>query len=284
VSACADSSESSSLPDGSVAVAGWSTGPAWLRACSVARSCARSPPADRPAGHVETDGATDAKLGRGVVAARAEDARRGRPGRRPRGEVRAVTLEAPSGGRGALLVGGARIEQDPERSLKIVASSDGEEALVTVHRGSALALTGDAPTPIDKGQSLRVALDSKAPLRTAYEPPRAALEAPIVAEARPVQRGLGRMTARLPGQSSVVEGRARVAHGRRGHPGGIATTTVEEVFHNETDRVLEGRLCFPFHPTRTSRGSRSGSTQARRGRDGREAEGRPSSRTSSTTR
>ncbi len=255
VSACADSSESSSLPDGSVAVRELRSTRAGV-AASLQRcqeSCAPLAAGEIvQQGTIETDGATVAtlELGRGVVAVLAP---RTRVEVGPDGVLGvksgAVTLEAPSGGRGALLVGGARIEQDPERSLKIVASSDGEEALVTVHRGSALALTGDAPTPIDKGQSLRVALDSKAPLRTAYEPPRAAPELPIVAEARPVQRGLGRMTARLPGQSSVVEGVELASHTvdvviR----GGIATTTVEEVFHNETDRVLEGRLVFPVPP------------------------------------
>jgi len=60
-------------------------------------------------------------------------------------------------------------------------------------------------------------------------------------------RGLGTMTARVPGQTAVVEGvRLSQHHVRAAVRDGVAQTEVEEVFQNDTDRVLEGRYVFPL--------------------------------------
>jgi Vault protein inter-alpha-trypsin domain/von Willebrand factor type A domain len=60
-------------------------------------------------------------------------------------------------------------------------------------------------------------------------------------------RGLGSMTARVPGQTTVVDGvRLAQHHVRAAVRDGVAQTEVEEVFQNDTDRVLEGRYVFPL--------------------------------------
>ena len=60
-------------------------------------------------------------------------------------------------------------------------------------------------------------------------------------------RGLGAMTARVPGTNDVVSG-VRLArhHVRAEVRDGFARTTVEEDFENETTRTLEGRFVFPL--------------------------------------
>jgi Ca-activated chloride channel family protein len=60
-------------------------------------------------------------------------------------------------------------------------------------------------------------------------------------------RGLGRMTARLPGTETIVGGVRLASHEVRVtvHDGFARTEVVEE-FVNESDRVLEGRFVFPL--------------------------------------
>jgi hypothetical protein len=73
---------------------------------------------------------------------------------------------------------------------------------------------------------------------------RAALPLPVLPEA---PRGLGTMSARVPGTSETVGGvRLSSHHARVTIEHGIARTEVEEEFHNETGRVLEGRLSLPL--------------------------------------
>ncbi|UQA59008.1 AgmX/PglI C-terminal domain-containing protein [Polyangium aurulentum] len=60
-------------------------------------------------------------------------------------------------------------------------------------------------------------------------------------------RGMGTLTARLPGTSAVTEGVRLAAHRVRVKiEGSYARTEIEEEFFNETDRVLEGRYVFPL--------------------------------------
>jgi Vault protein inter-alpha-trypsin domain/von Willebrand factor type A domain len=60
-------------------------------------------------------------------------------------------------------------------------------------------------------------------------------------------RGLGTMTARVPGTTAVVGGvRLSQHHVRAVVRDSVAQTEVEEVFQNDTDRVLEGRYVFPL--------------------------------------
>lgn len=60
-------------------------------------------------------------------------------------------------------------------------------------------------------------------------------------------RGLGTMTARVPGTTAVVAGVRLAQHRVKAVVrDSVAQTEVEEVFHNDTDRVLEGRYVFPL--------------------------------------
>lgn len=60
-------------------------------------------------------------------------------------------------------------------------------------------------------------------------------------------RGLGRMTARVPGTTEVIGGVSLATHHVRVTTvDGIAHTEIEETFFNETSRVLEGRLVLPI--------------------------------------
>ena len=60
-------------------------------------------------------------------------------------------------------------------------------------------------------------------------------------------RGLGTMTARVPGTTAVVGGVRLAQHRVKAVVrDGVAQTEVEEVFQNDSDRVLEGRYVFPL--------------------------------------
>lgn len=74
-------------------------------------------------------------------------------------------------------------------------------------------------------------------------------------EQRAEPRGLGTMTARVPGTAAVVEGVRLLQHRVRAVVrDGVAQTEVEEVFQNDTERVLEGRYVFPLPPDATISG------------------------------
>jgi hypothetical protein len=73
-------------------------------------------------------------------------------------------------------------------------------------------------------------------------------ERPAILPALPdAPRGLGSMTARVPGTRAVVSGvRLAAHHARVTVAAGVAHTEIEEVFQNDTDSVLEGRFVFPL--------------------------------------
>jgi Ca-activated chloride channel family protein len=138
------------------------------------------------------------------------------------------------------------------RATKVVVASDGEEATITVHRGVAVVAGPTGERRLGRGQSASV---SAAEIRAAFAPAAAlpdvapAVSTAIAASTSTAVRGLGRMTARVPGRSEVVGGVKLARHEVRVDiREGVATTTVEEVFDNETDRVLEGRFVFAVPP------------------------------------
>jgi hypothetical protein len=132
----------------------------------------------------------------------------------------------------------------------VVRARSAERAGITVEKGK-LTLKADngQAMVLLSGESAEIA-KGRPPERSAsfvsVEPRRApASEPPVIAKAEP--RGLGRMTARVPGQTDVVAGVRLVSH----HVDavirdGLARTEVEEVFYNDTTRVLEGRYVFPL--------------------------------------
>ncbi len=103
------------------------------------------------------------------------------------------------------------------------------------------------------GQGVSLQRKSLPDLRAAFAGSLAQLRQSVgvapVSAAPPVgePRGLGTMTARVPGSPTVVSGvRLTRHHVRAVVADGLAQTEVEETFLNETSRVLEGRYVFPL--------------------------------------
>jgi hypothetical protein len=123
-------------------------------------------------------------------------------------------------------------------------------ALVTVHRGLASLLAGSGPAvEIAAGQTMRVATDGVVDRRAGFRGELAFAEvaAAGVTDAADTPRGLGTMSARVPGTDRIVAGVRLASHQVRAFiRDGFARTEVEEVFQNDTDQVLEGRYAFPL--------------------------------------
>jgi Ca-activated chloride channel family protein len=122
-----------------------------------------------------------------------------------------------------------------------------DRILATVHRGR-LAF---GPHTVRSGETVHLVRGREPDVRGAWDGrlgPVMCLE-PETAPGRAEVRGLGRMTARVPGQEQVVGGVGLVRHDVRVViRDGYARTEIEEEFKNETDRVLEGRYVFPVPP------------------------------------
>jgi Ca-activated chloride channel family protein len=149
-------------------------------------------------------------------------------------------------------VAGRTGEIDPQVGANVVVRVRGvDRAGITVEKGK-LTLKADngQAMVLLSGESAEIA-KGRPPERTAslvtVEPQRrvATSETQVIAQAEP--RGLGRMTARVPGQTDVVSGVRLVSHHVEAVVrDGLARTEVEEVFYNDTARVLEGRYVFPL--------------------------------------
>jgi hypothetical protein len=124
-------------------------------------------------------------------------------------------------------------------------------ALVTVHHGIArMIASGSPPIEVLTGQTVRVSPDGAVDRRAGF---RGELAFAEVTQAdrggADVPRGLGSMTARVPGTDRVVGGVRLSSHQVKAFVrDGFARTEVEEVFQNDTDQVLEGRYVFPLPP------------------------------------
>ena len=188
-----------------------------------------------------------------------------------------VTLDAPvlaGGGAGASLaaprlrVVDRVAEVDPlVPTIVAVRVSDADRASISVLKGH-VTLRGEpgaddsteaaelgAPFELRAGESALVKLgeapDGRATFRGQAAPialhPRDDASGEQDRGATP--RGLGTMTARVPGTSEVISG-VRLASHRATVVvrDGYARTEIEEVFQNDTSRVLEGRFVFPLPP------------------------------------
>ncbi|HMI85037.1 MAG TPA: VIT domain-containing protein [Polyangiaceae bacterium] len=149
-------------------------------------------------------------------------------------------------------VAGRTGEIDAQVGANVVIRARGtDRAGITVEKGKLTLKADNGQTMVLlSGESAEIA-KGRPPERTAsfvtVEPHRRVTtnEPPVIAEAEP--RGLGRMTARVPGQSDVVAGVRLVSHHIEAViRDGLARTEVEEVFYNDTARVLEGRYVFPL--------------------------------------
>ncbi len=131
-----------------------------------------------------------------------------------------------------------------------------DRAVVTVHRGKLALEAAGAAVELRAGESAHI-VEGKSPDKRAVwagQVPQAGAELPSFAETdksanvgSEAPRGVGTMTARLPGRSEVIGGvRLLSHHVRVAVRDGFARTEIEEEFHNDTDRVLEGRYVFPL--------------------------------------
>jgi len=149
-------------------------------------------------------------------------------------------------------VAGRTGEIDPQVGANVAVRARGaNRAGITVEKGKLTLKADNGQTMILlSGESAEIA-KGRPPERTAsfvtVEPQHrvTTTEPPVIAQAEP--RGLGRMTARVPGQTDVVSGVRLVSHHVEAVVrDGFARTEVEEVFYNDTARVLEGRYVFPL--------------------------------------
>src|SRR5262249_25101391 len=148
-------------------------------------------------------------------------------------------------------------EIDPKTGASVtVRARSADEATVSVQKGKLTLRSGGQTTMLLAGETAQL-VKGRPPERlasfvTVETKPRVQSTVQIATNDAPPGRGLGRMTARVPGQTEVVTGVRLVQHDVHVVVrDGIARTEVEEVFHNDTSRVLEGRYVFPL-PTDAS--------------------------------
>jgi Ca-activated chloride channel family protein len=148
-------------------------------------------------------------------------------------------------------VAGRTGEVDPKVGGNVVVrAKSADRAAITVEKGKlTLRSSGGQTTVLLSGETVDL-IKGKPPERiasfVAVETRSHAVAQPaLVAQAEP--RGLGRMTARVPGRTDVVSGVRLMSHNVNVVlRDGLARTEVEEVFQNDTAQVLEGRYVFPL--------------------------------------
>jgi len=150
-----------------------------------------------------------------------------------------------------IAVAGRTAEIDPKVGGTVsIRAKTPERAALTVDKGKLTLRSGFGQTmSLLSGETVDLT-KGRPPERSAsfvaVEPRNSVPLSPLtVAQGEP--RGLGRMTARVPGRTEVVSGVRLVAHNvdvvvRDG----LARTEIEEVFQNDTPQVLEGRYVFPL--------------------------------------
>jgi Ca-activated chloride channel family protein len=170
-----------------------------------------------------------------------------------RGSVVVRKLGSPSDKSDAFRidVAGRVGEVDPKVGGNVVVRArSADRAAVTVEKGKlTLRSSGGQTTVLLSGETVDL-VKGKPPERIASflaveTRSHAVAQPPLVAQAEP--RGLGRMTARVPGRTDVVSGVRLTSHNVNVVlRDGLARTEVEEVFQNDTAQVLEGRYVFPL--------------------------------------
>ena len=148
-------------------------------------------------------------------------------------------------------VAGRTGEVDPKIGGSVVVRAKSvERATVTVEKGKlTLRSSGGQATVVLSGETVDL-VKGKPPERIASfvaveTRPHTVSQPTLVAESGP--RGLGRMTARVPGRTDVVSGVRLMSHNVDvSLRDGLARTEIEEVFQNDTAQVLEGRYVFPL--------------------------------------
>ena len=167
--------------------------------------------------------------------------------------LRKLGTTGPNGDSLRIEVAGRTAEIDPKVGATVlIRARSADRAAVTVEKGKLTLRSGIGQTMVLLSGETADLAKGRAPERSAsfvaVEPHRtasASAQPALALDAGP--RGLGRMTARVPGRTDVVSGVRLVSHNvdvvlRDG----LARTEVEEVFQNDTSQVLEGRYVFPL--------------------------------------
>ncbi|MFO0743349.1 MAG: AgmX/PglI C-terminal domain-containing protein, partial [Labilithrix sp.] len=167
-----------------------------------------------------------------------------------RGEIRILRQEAAPSTTPPVAVeaGGRAIVVKRLATVDVRTEGAGGESVVLVERGEATMRDDVATSTLTTGQGARW-IDGKS--STAFARWADDDEEESATEARSVgaARGLGTMSARVPGTEEVVSGVRLASHHVTAEVrDGFARTTVEEEFENETSRTLEGRFVFPLPP------------------------------------
>lgn len=170
-----------------------------------------------------------------------------------RGGATLARAGAGSSGNLRLVVRGEEgvVENDALLSVSVDVHA-AEFADLAVDRGTFKLVRAAETLELHAGEMARLASGKAADRRAAWSSRTAAV--PLAMErgerAESLEpRGLGRMTARVPGQTAVVSGvRLASHHVRAVVRDGFARTEVTEEFENETSQVLEGRYVFPIPP------------------------------------
>ena len=167
-----------------------------------------------------------------------------------RGRVLVVRREgAPSGAPNVVVIAGGRaLVVTGAVTLDVRAAAEGGTSTAVVERGHATVRGSGAEAVLTTGQGAKWrgtgAIEPYARWSAAGDDEG---DAPTRSGGAP--RGLGTMTARVPGTEEVVSGvRLAMHHVSAEVRDGFARTTVEEEFENETSRTLEGRFLFPLPP------------------------------------
>jgi hypothetical protein len=145
---------------------------------------------------------------------------------------------------------GRTAEIDPKvGGTVLVRARDEARATVTVEKGKLTVRSGGQTMVLLSGETADLA-KGRPPERSASF---VAVEPHLRTNAQPAllsdgsPRGLGRMTARVPGRTDIVSGVRLVSHNVEVVlRDGLARTEIEEVFQNDTSQVLEGRYVFPL--------------------------------------
>lgn len=167
--------------------------------------------------------------------------------------IRRATGAAPAKARVLFGIGDQTADLGARAVLSASVRGAGERATVTLEAGSADFREGtDAPLTLHAGETAAIVKGKPLDRRAAYTGEVARVERPLGEKERSSQaapRGLGTMTARAPGTEDVVSGVRLLSHHVRADVrNGFARTEIEEVFGNDTDRVLEGRYVFAVPP------------------------------------
>ncbi len=174
--------------------------------------------------------------------------------------VRELGGAEPARSKGARLrLGGHTAEVDAKFGGDFsVRAKDADHGVLTVERGRMTVQgSGGDTTIVLSGETVEVASGQSpqriaSPLVLARSVPRRWDDTLPRTQLPAAPRGLGTMTARVPGRTDVVSGVVLASHHVQvALRDGFARTEVEEVFRNDTAQVLEGHYVFPL-PTDAS--------------------------------